>query len=260
MIPLAVQVAQRTCIGARARNEDRVAVEQHQDLWCLVLSDGAGGHGDGEHAARLAVENVLLGFRNRPPSDPRDLAEMMLDAHDAVLAAQRAAKEAGSRCTMHATVVVLLIDASAGQALWAHVGDSRLYVWREGILHSVTRDDSAIQGMLDAGWLDAARLHEIRHRGVLLAALGSAEDIVPHISEPFALQPADVFLLCSDGWWNSLEPQFDTGLLGGGVTPDEWLDQMLAQTLAQGNPRQDNLSAIACRIGVSTVAQGHACP
>jgi serine/threonine protein phosphatase PrpC len=242
MIPLAVQVAQRTCIGARARNEDRVAVEQHQDLWCLVLSDGAGGHGDGEHAARLAVENVLL------------------DAHDAVLAAQRAAKAAGSRSTMHATVVVLLIDASAGQALWAHVGDSRLYVWREGILHSVTRDDSAIQGMLDAGLLDAARLHEIRHRGVLLAALGSAEDIVPHISEPFALQPADVFLLCSDGWWNSLEPQFDTGLLGGGVTPDEWLDQMLAQTLAQGNPRQDNLSAIACRIGVSTVAQGHACP
>jgi serine/threonine protein phosphatase PrpC len=260
MIRWAVQVAQRTCIGARARNEDRVAVEQLEDLWCLVLSDGAGGHGDGERAAQLAVENVLLGFRNRPPTDPQDLSEMILDAHDALIGAQRAAKEAGSRSAMHATAVVLLIDTSAGQALWAHVGDSRLYVWREGRLHSMTRDDSAIQGMLDAGLLDAARLHEIRHRSVLLAALGSAEEIVPHISEPFSLQSEDVFLLCSDGWWNTLEPQFDTRLLGGGVTPDDWLDQMLAQTLAVGDPRQDNLSAIACRIDAPAMAGRFACP
>jgi serine/threonine protein phosphatase PrpC len=136
-----------------------------------------------------------------------------------------------------------------------------LYVWRAGRLHSVTRDDSAIQGMLDAGLLDASRLHEIRHRGVLLAALGSAEDIVPHISEPLALEPKDVFLLCSDGWWHSLEPTFDSGLLGGEVTPDEWLDQMLARTLGVGNPRQDNLSAIACRIDAPAAVRGdHAWP
>lgn len=247
MKPWAMQVAQRTCIGARVRNEDRIAVEQHDNLWCLVLSDGAGGHGDGELAAQLAVESVLAGFRYRPPTDGHDLGEMILDAHDAVVAAQRGV-DAPASAAMHATVVALLIDATSGQALWAHVGDSRLYVWREGALHCVTRDDSAIQGMLDAGLLDAARLHEIRHRGVLLAALGAAEEIVPHISQPFTLQPADVFLLCSDGWWNTLEPQFDTRLLGGGITPDQWLDQMLAQNLARGDPRQDNLSAIACCI------------
>jgi serine/threonine protein phosphatase PrpC len=248
MKPWAVRVAERTCIGARACNEDRIGVEQIQGVWCLVLADGAGGHGEGGRAAQLAVENVLKGFRIRPPTDPEDLAEVLLDAHDAVVAAQRAARAAGSPCAMHATVVVLLIDASAGQALWAHVGDSRLYVWRAGCLHSVTRDDSAIQGMLDAGVLDAARLREVRHRGVLLAALGSGEDIEPHISEPFALQPDDVFLLCSDGWWNTLEPTLDARLLAGAITPDQWLENMLVETLARKDSRQDNLSAIVCCI------------
>jgi serine/threonine protein phosphatase PrpC len=257
MKPFAVQVAQRSCIGSRSRNEDFLAIEHLRGNWCLALSDGAGGHGDGARAAQLAVERILSGFRSRPPVDARDLAELVLDAHDAVVAGQREISATPVRSAMHATVVVLLIDTSAGLALWGHVGDSRLYQWREGRLNTVTRDDSVLQSVLDTGLVDAARMHEVPNRGVLLAALGSAEEAVPHVSEPFELQHADAFLLCSDGWWSGLEPQVISKLLADAPTPDGWLDAMIATRLEQADPRQDNYSAIACWIGDP---RGHAHP
>jgi PPM family protein phosphatase len=249
MKPFAVQVAQRTCIGARSRNEDCIAAEHHRGHWCLVLSDGAGGHSEGALAAQLVVARVLAGFRSRPPVEPGDLAELLLDAHDAVIAGQRQMGLSGVASAMHATVVVLLIDASRGVALWGHVGDSRLYQWRDGRLNVVTRDDSVLQWVLDSGLVDAARAQEIPNRGVLLAALGSAEEAAPHVSEPFELQRSDAFLLCSDGWWNALDPETISKLLADAATPEEWLDAMIALTLRHADPRQDNYSAIACWIG-----------
>jgi PPM family protein phosphatase len=248
MKPFAVQVAQRTCIGSRSRNEDFIAIEHLRGHWCFVLSDGAGGHGDGARAAQLAVERILSGFRSRPPVDAGDLSELVLDAHDAVVAGQRQLSVTPAQSAMHATVVVLMIDTSAGVAFWGHVGDSRLYQWREGRLNAVTRDDSVLQSVLDTGLVDAARMRKIPNRGVLLAALG-AEEAVPHVSGPFELQRSDAFLLCSDGWWNGLEPQVFSKFLGDASTPEGWLDAMIALRLEHADPRQDNFSAIACWIG-----------
>jgi serine/threonine protein phosphatase PrpC len=211
-----------------------------------VLSDGAGGHGDGARAAHLAVERVLAGFRSRPPIDGRDLAELLLDAHDAVVAGQREQAASGAMSAMHATVVALVIDTLKGVALWGHVGDSRLYQWRAGRLNTVTRDDSVWQWVLDTGLVDPARMQNVPHRGVLLAALGSAEEVTPHVSEPFELQRSDTFLLCSDGWWGGLDAQVISNLLADAATPEEWLDTMMALTLERADPHQDNYSAIAC--------------
>jgi len=246
---LALQIAQRSCIGSRSRNEDCIAVDQHLGHWCLVLSDGAGGHADGALAARLVVERVLSGFRSRPPVDSSDLAELLLDAHDAVLAGQRESGVTSAALAMHATVVVLMIDSSTRLALWGHVGDSRLYLWRQGRLNAVTRDDSIMQWMLDMGMVDATRAQDVPNRGVLLAALGSAEDVAPHVCEPFELQPTDAFLLCSDGWWSGLEPDLIANLLANATAPELWLEAMSAVTLQRADPRQDNYSAIACWVG-----------
>ena len=247
---LTVQVAQRSCIGARARNEDCLAVEHRDGHWCLVLSDGAGGHDDGARAAQLAVARVIAGFRSRPPVDGRDLSELLLDAHDAVVAGQRE-RPPSAAAPMHATVVALLIDALRGVALWGHVGDSRLYQWRAGRLSAVTRDDSVLQWALDRGLVDAAHVQTLPNRGVLLAALGSAEEAAPHVSERIELERTDAFLLCSDGWWGALDPQTISALLAEAPSPEEWLDAMMALTVQRADPRQDNFSAIACWIGES---------
>jgi serine/threonine protein phosphatase PrpC len=251
MKSLALQIAQRTGIGSRSRNEDCLAVEHFSGQWCLVLSDGAGGHGNGRLAAQLVVERVLAGFRSCPPTDARDLSELLLDAHDAVVAGQRELRATSAKLAMHATVVVLLIDTSRRAALWGHVGDSRLYLWRNGRLNTVTRDDSALQSVLDTASVDPARISNLRNRGVLLAALGSVEEAVPHVSGPFELQRSDAFLLCSDGWWGCLDSQIISKALTDAASPEEWLGAMVDLMLQDADPRQDNYSAIACWIDES---------
>ena len=254
MNALAVQVSHRSCLGSRSRNEDRLAVEQLGPHWCLVLSDGAGGHSDGALASRLAVERVLEGFRSRPPADPTDLGELLLDAHDTVVAAQRELRERKPTAGMYATVVALVIDTACARALWGHVGDSRLYHWRGGMLAAVTRDDSVMQAMIESGAVDRANLPTHAHGGVLLAALGSGDEIRPHVAPPLQLLPGDSFLLCSDGWWHSLEPEGIETTLAQAATPQAWLDAMHDATIARADPRQDNHSAIACWIRAAPAA------
>ena len=251
MKPLALQVAQRSCIGARSRNEDCLAVEHRGGYWCLVLSDGAGGHDDGARAAQLVVARVLAGFRSRPPIDGRDLSELLLDAHDAVVAAQRERPVRAALAPMHATVVALVIDTFKRVALWGHVGDSRLYQWRGGQLNAVTRDDSVMQWVLETGLVEASRLQTLPNRGVLLAALGSVEEATPHVSPRCDLELTDAFLLCSDGWWSALDPPTISAALAAASSPEAWLDAMMEVTTGRADPRQDNFSAIACWIAES---------
>ncbi len=249
MSALPVRIAHRSCIGARSGNEDHLAVAQQPGYWCLVLSDGAGGHSDGALASRLAVERIVDGFRSRPPRDPADLAELVLDAHDAIVAAQRLRRETHPGAGMYATVVVLVLDLGKRRAMWSHVGDSRLYHWRAGELVSVTRDDSVLQAMIDTGAVDAARMRGVAHSGVLLAALGSGEEIEPNVQGPIELHSSDVFLLCSDGWWSGLEAGRIAAVLARAASPEEWLDAMRAVVAERADPRQDNHSAIACWVG-----------
>ncbi|HTT13059.1 MAG TPA: protein phosphatase 2C domain-containing protein [Burkholderiaceae bacterium] len=238
----------RSFAGGRDYNEDCTAIEHRDDgHCCLVLSDGAGGHAGGAVASRIAVNKVLEGFRARPPVDADDLAELLLDAHDAVQAAQRAAE--GPAQSMHATIVVLTLDANAGTALWGHVGDSRLYVLRQGAVVAVTRDDSVVQWMVDSGYLPAeqARTHPKKNR--LLAALGADTDLQPTVQvEPYRLEIGDAFLLCTDGWWDSLAGGQIESELSLAPSVDAWLDAM-AETIAQNtDPDHDNYSAIGCWI------------
>ncbi len=251
MLPL--QISQRSCTGARDHNEDCVGVERVGQHWCMVLSDGAGGHRDGALASRLVVDRILEGFRSRPPIDGPDLGELVLDAHDGVIAAQRARGATDRAGAMHATVVVLLVDTERRVALWGHVGDSRLYLLRDGRAEALTRDDSVLQWMVDAGFWQADQLHQHPQRNQLMAALGADEGVEPHVSaDPFELRKGDAFLLCSDGWWGSVGNSEIERLLAGAATPDQWLDAMIACANGRADPRQDNFSAIGCWVGTRT--------
>jgi serine/threonine protein phosphatase PrpC len=242
-----IATVERSFAGGREYNEDCAAVEHGDGICCLVLSDGAGGHAGGAVASRIAVNKVLDGFRARPPADADDLGELLLDAHDAVLAAQRAAE--GGAQAMHATIVVLTIDANAGTALWGHVGDSRLYVLRRGAVVAVTRDDSVVQWMVDSGYLPAeqARSHPKKNR--LLAALGADAEIQPTVQvEPFPIEEGDAFLLCTDGWWDGLAAgQIETEL-SLAPTVEAWVDAMAATIAQKAGANHDNYSAIGCWI------------
>ena len=245
-----IQIASRSEIGARTTNEDYLQHGALEAGWYAVLSDGAGGHSDGAVAADLVVRIVAhelsVGLEH-PGSQRGDLQRIVQVANDALNRRQQGLR---GHQRMHATLVALWIDRLRRQAVWTHVGDSRLYLLRKGRIVRVTRDDSVVQTMLDAGLISAEQASTHVGRNQLIAAMGSEEPIDPHLSEPnFGLEEGDAFLLCSDGWHDPIEAGDIESTLAGAHSAQDWLDQMHALVRERERKNQDNYSAIAVWVG-----------
>lgn len=250
MTMLPIQIASRSEVGGRSRNEDHVLHGELPGGWYALLADGAGGHSDGALASELVVRAAAHELRERAAQSalqPDALGAMIRNAHAALNERQRGAR---GRQRMHATLVLLWIDRAQQHAMWSHAGDSRLYRLRRGRIAQVTHDDSVVQGMVDAGLLDAAQARIHPQRNQLLAALGSDEPIEPHCCDTaLELQDGDVFLLCSDGWHDALAHADIEASLAESRSADAWLDAMQRLLLARAQAPQDNFSAIAVWVG-----------
>ena len=229
-------------IGGRQRNEDACGGWQSGATGCWVLSDGAGGHGSGDMASRLVVSTVLQTFGHGPEvSGTRALA--LLQAANAAVMQEKTS--GASHNDMHATACILLLDLAARHAIFGHVGDSRIYHFRQSSLLSRTRDHSLVQQMLDAGYGDDRLLRSHPRRNLLTSAIGAAGVIEFSVSSrPVEVLPGDTFLLCSDGWWGLLEESAMLALLQRQPAPACWLEAM-AGAIRHGAPAgHDNYSAI----------------
>ena len=245
---LFVDLAARSEKGSRNANEDELRCGRIEQGWYAVLADGAGGHSRGAEASLRAVqciEDYLL--RHIGAVTPELLTSLVALAH-AELKRHQSGQDLLS--DMHSTLVLLWVDGDGRHALWSHVGDSRLYRLRRGVVDIVTRDDSVVQRMLSAGLitLEQARGHPQKNQ--LVAALGIDGPLEPHtVARPVELLDGDVFLLCSDGWWEGLDALLLAELLAQSHSPDEWLDHMQHHIEGRRVARQDNFSAIAVWIG-----------
>lgn len=234
--------------GARDSNEDDLRSGHAGATWYAVLADGAGGHKRGAEASRRAVERVAALLQDSPPPwPPEAMTEALMAAHAEVRRGQDGAKGSDRMLT---TVVALWIDAVRQRALWSHVGDSRLYRLRHGIVDFVTSDDSVVQRLYDAGLLSASQAQGHPYKNQLVAALGMDDELDPHtVPQPVEVEDGDAFLLCSDGWWGSLEETEIIDTLNNADTPEHWLHLMRECIEARGVPNQDNFSAIALWAG-----------
>lgn len=236
MTTLTFRTAQMSSPGCRSVNEDATAITD--GIW--VLADGLGGHGGGEMASRLAVEAASAALQGQAFS-PSALRQAITAAHQAVVNGQ----QQGTRLAgMRTTLVTLHSDGS--HAAWAHIGDSRLYGFRAGKLWLQTLDHSVPQVLAQAGEItpEQIRGHEDRNR--LLRCLGQDAPPKPTVlDEPILLQPDDVFLLCSDGFWEWVNEDSMQQTLAQANTPETWLTALEAQLLACAEPGHDNYSAIA---------------
>lgn len=246
-----VTVATRTDRGQRRANEDALRTGRAGSSLYVVLSDGAGGHERGAEASLRVVEHIEGVLRAAPPFVAASLTRALESAHAIVQAAQPGAQ---GRQRMHATVVALWIDLPRGRALWSHAGDSRLYRFRYGARDVVTADDSVVQHLLLGGALTPAQARQHPMKSQLIAAVGMEEVLHPHsLPAPEALEDGDVFLLCTDGWWDALGENEMADALGDAETAEEWLDAMAHLIRARAGPSQDNFSAAA--VWVSDPAQ-----
>ena len=149
---------------------------------------------------------------------------------------------------MASTVALLCIDASAGTACWAHLGDTRIILFRNGSIETLTRDHSIRQSFVDAGLT-----HGLNGAGpdrtMLYAAVGAEGDVRPSVGEHSALEDGDAFLVCSDGVWDTVDATRVSELLTHADSVKEWISAIGAAVREAAKPNQDNYTALGLWVG-----------
>jgi serine/threonine protein phosphatase PrpC len=248
-VPIDLSWARINDIGKRATNQDTVGEAFHASLACFVLADGAGGHEGGEVASRVVVDAILNCFKDKPAFGPEALLSYAACASSDV--AERKAREP-RYADMSTTVASLLVDRARGQALWAHLGDSRVYLFRGNRLHAMSKDHSLTQQLIDAGYAKPDQLRVHPQRNILTAAIGAEGDTPIELSAgAIALLPGDTMLLCSDGLWEWVLEADMERTLAASETTEQWLAAMCALAhinIGATDKVRDNYSAYAIRV------------
>jgi serine/threonine protein phosphatase PrpC len=243
---LALDIALLSDPGGRRYNEDACGHWMSERQLCCVLADGAGGHGGGDVASRLAVETLLNAFADHPTTDGEALSGLVWQTNATLLGHRSSDKRLRD---MHTTVVCLVIDFVDRMAHWSHVGDSRLYWFREGRLLDRTLDHSLVQSLINAGVLTPEQARAHPRRSELQSALGTRpEDLqVGASGGSVEVEPGDAFLLCSDGLWEFVDDQAMEQALGQAGSPSEWLAALEehVREAARHRTSHDNFSAVA---------------
>ncbi|MDR1461645.1 MAG: serine/threonine-protein phosphatase [Azoarcus sp.] len=241
-----LSLAQRSERGGRERNEDAIGFCGNEILGCFVLADGTGGYKGGAVASEVVVQQVLKHFSAAPQVDLTSIGTSIDVAREALYEARRTHPQFPG---MDTTIAALMLDTERALAYWSSLGDSRIYLFRSGRARILTTDHSVLQSMIDAG-IFTGELRGNRKRNLLYAAVGTEE--VPErvvCDKPLVLCSGDVFLLCSDGLWESVDETTMEALLRQAKTPEQWVDELMRAVPDPEAPEQDNYSVLAIWIG-----------
>ncbi len=228
----------------RSGNEDNFYADATVQRGIFVVADGMGGHAAGEVASEMAVQ--ILARELAPVVDVRDPA-----AAAAMGSALRAANHAiyermlaeSDKQGMGTTASVLMM--THGRYLIGQVGDSRIYLLRDGMLAQLTKDHSYVQEQVDAGFLtpEQARYHP--YSNVITRCVGAGDSVEPDV---FAGEMAvgDVFLVASDGLTGMVDDRRLQTMLLARSGPGRIVDALIAE--ANGRGGLDNITAIVIRV------------
>ncbi|PWW46764.1 Stp1/IreP family PP2C-type Ser/Thr phosphatase [Melaminivora alkalimesophila] len=232
----------------RPANEDAVAV--HPAVGLMLLADGMGGYNAGEVAAQMAVEGVgraMETWLQGPEGQAATAAEArarleacIQDANQAILAAARSQPQCAG---MGTTLVAGLLHGE--RLLLAHIGDSRCYRLRAGELQQLTRDHSWLQEQIDAGVLTPVEAALSGLRNLVTRALG-VEEPAPLEMQEFDTQPGDLYLLCSDGLTDRMQPKEIAELARAPVSLADKAERLVALANALGG--RDNISVVLAQL------------
>jgi serine/threonine protein phosphatase PrpC len=231
-----LSAAQVSAVGGRQSNQDALGSVERDDLACYVVADGAGGYEGGEIAAAITVESVVTDFDDRTTFGEPTLKTWIAQAMDEVARGKHGAEHLSS---MKATVAVALLDKQQGMAMWAHLGDTRVYLFRAGRLLQATRDHSLVQQLIDAGLTAGGDTRNHPKRHMLYAAIGADGEEPPAIQQPLALQDGDALLICTDGLWEWVTEEVMEQCLVTASSVQHWLDAMCAAADARAKTSPD---------------------
>jgi serine/threonine protein phosphatase PrpC len=234
-------------IGGRSEQQDRAAAFANpaQARHLLVLADGMGGHQGGALAAQSVVDTARQLWQQYGSGDliadpPAFLSRLCHTAHDVI-------NQVGQRHNLmpHSTCIALYLQDN--RAWWTHVGDSRLYHFRQSELINRTKDHSLVQMLVDMGKAREDEMATHQDQNCLLRGLGGQEPPEPEFASA-PTEAGDVFLMCSDGLWERLSPPE----MRDPLRPDSLAaaaTHLVELAARRGGQRSDNVSvALAYRL------------
>jgi PPM family protein phosphatase len=244
---LRVDYADISLLGGREENQDRVAVAASEHSALLVVVDGMGGHAHGAKAAEVTQQVILEAFAQTPHPlfDPMGFLHLTLGrAHEEVV---KLGVQLPIEHRPRATCAVCLVQQ--GAAWWAHIGDSRLYHLRHGALLLRSRDHSHVELLLREGLITADQAQTHPMRNFVECCLGG-DPIVPDmtLTRRRALEPNDVLLVCTDGFWAGVKDSEIAAEVGTpGVPLKEKLLELAQRAVMRTGAASDNTSVAALR-------------
>jgi serine/threonine protein phosphatase PrpC len=236
------QLSMASDIGGRSEQQDCVEIlsSDSGDSHLVVVADGMGGHRDGALAARTVIEIARRHFRAGRPSDPRAfLEELCLDSHREI-----SALGAGEARSPGSTCVALYLEGP--EAYWTHIGDSRLYHYRKDRLINRTEDHSVAQLMVSQGRLKESDAAVSALQNQLYMRLGGNERPSPEFGAS-EVEADDMFIVCSDGFWTSVEPQEALAKLHGAPVESDSAAPLVELARERGGATGDNISLVVMR-------------
>ncbi len=202
---LAVEVAGKTDVGCvRTNNEDNFGFDSRHGIF--VVCDGMGGQAAGEVASKMGVDILLDYFRNQPSI----AAKQSLNGQNGSYGAQslataiqlanktifKAGQEHNGRSGMGSTIVAAVVRGNS--LAIANVGDSRIYLVRQGTIQQLTQDHSLVMEQVRRGYITLEQAQQSEMQNIILRALGSEEVVEADIEDLVAL-PGDILIMASDG-------------------------------------------------------------
>ncbi len=230
-----MEVGASTHVGkVRRNNEDGYLIRGG----LLAVADGMGGHRAGEIASGTVL-TVLSEYSFGCGEPAAELAGALQAAHARV---RRLAAEDASMAGMGTTLTAALL--CPGRVHVAHVGDSRLYLWRRGELRQMTADHSVAAELVRAGQIDEATARVHPHRNVLTRAVGAMPELEIDLID-FPLEPGDGLLLCTDGLCALVDDEDMLRVLAEHATAQAAADALVELALARGGI--DNVTVVVAR-------------
>lgn len=231
-------------VGNRRRQEDRWGVFRDGERLFAVVADGMGGMPLGAEAAEEAVRTVGASFRKGGPEE--DPAVFLFAA---ARSADRAVREMAGKSSLAGSVGTTLVAALAeGDRLWwVSIGDSRVYLFRKGLLRQLSRDHTVAEELRESGPGKGVPARGSRFPGppeAITSFIGGLEKVSCPES-PLHARDGDCILLASDGLFNTLSGQGTATCLGN--SPADPAQALVSAVLAAENPRQDNVTVVALR-------------
>lgn len=207
--------------GGREVNEDAVGKSRKKGITCVVVADGLGGHSGGEIASNLSVKTILDEFEKEPVFSKEYIEKYINTAKDVIV---EKAMNDPELLHMSSTLVVLMLKGR--KAIWANVGDSRLYKFQSGEITDVSEDHSLAFLDFVRGTIEYDEIRTSKNQNKLTSAVGVSMDGI-NISEIISVDTASNFLLCTDGWWEYVNEEEMEETYKKSADTRKWLQEMI---------------------------------